>query len=72
MTELLTKAFQEASKLPREMQDELAQRLLDDLVGESQWDATLARSQNQLERLADKALAEFRAGKTLEMGIDEL
>jgi hypothetical protein len=36
MTELLTKAFQEASKLPHEIQDELARRLLDDLVGESQ------------------------------------
>lgn len=72
MTELLTRAFQEASKLPNEIQDELAQRLLDDLVGESQWDSTLARSDDQLDRLADKALAEFRAGKTLEMGFDEL
>jgi len=72
MTELPAKAFQEASKLSHQMQDELAQRLLDDLVGESQWDATLARSQDQLGRLADKALAEFRAGKTVKMGIDEL
>ncbi len=34
------------------------------------WDATLARSQNQLDRLADNALAEFRAGKTSEMSLD--
>ncbi len=72
MTELLVKAFQEASKLSHEMQDELAQRLLDDLLGESKWDSTLARSQDQLDKLADKALAEFRAGRTVEMGIDEL
>ncbi len=72
MTELLSKAFEEASKLPHEMQDELARRLLDDLVGESQWDATLAKSQDRLDRLAEKALVEFRAGRTLEMGFDEL
>lgn len=72
MAKLLAKAFQETSKLSHEMQDELAQRLLDDLVGKTQWDTTLERSQDQLGRLADKALAEFRAGKTVEMGIDEL
>jgi hypothetical protein len=72
MTELMTKAFQEASKLSHQMQDEVARRMLDDLAGESQWDATLERSQSQLDELADKAVAEFRAGKTQEMGFDEL
>lgn len=72
MTELLTKAFEEVSKLPHEMQDEVAQRILVDLAGEMRWDETLARSQDLLERLADEALDDLRAGRTQEMGIDEL
>ena len=34
MTQRLTKAFQEASRLPEELQDELAERLLEDIEGE--------------------------------------
>ncbi len=64
MTELLEKAFAEASKLPQEAQDMLARMLLDDLAAEEKWDETFARSQDKLARLADEALAEYRAGKT--------
>ncbi len=72
MTRLLTQAFEQAAKLPPAIQNDLARRLLDDLIAESKWDQTLARTQNQLERLADEALEELRAGSTREMGIDEL
>lgn len=72
MTELLAKAFAEVSKLPREMQDEVAQRILADLAGEMRWDNALARSQGLLERLADEALDDLRSGRTRKMGIDEL
>lgn len=72
MTRLLTKAFEEASKLPQTMQDQLGQQILEDLAGELQWNETLAASQDQLERLADEALEDLRAGRTREMGFDEL
>ena len=72
MTELLIKAFEKASKLPPEAQDDIARQILEDLVAESKWDETLAGSQDQLEKLAEQALAEFKAGRTLEMGFDEL
>lgn len=72
MTELLAKAFAEVSKLPQELQDEVAQRILADLAGEMKWDDTLARSQNLLERLADEALDDLRSGRTRQVGIDEL
>ncbi len=72
MTQLLAKAFEEASRLPETLQDEIAQQLLDDIHGEAKWDQTLARSSDQLEKLADKALADFKAGRTRQMGIDEL
>ena len=64
MTELLEKAFAEASKLPQEAQDMLAKMLLDDLAAEEKWDETFAGSQDELAALADEALAEYRSGRT--------
>ena len=64
MTELLEKAFAEASKLPPEEQDFLAQILLDDIASEELWEQSFARSQDKLVRLADEALVEHRLGKT--------
>ena len=72
MTRLLAKALEEASRLPETLQDEIAERLLDDIHGEEQWDQTLARSADALEKLADRALADFKAGRTKQMGFDEL
>lgn len=64
MTELLEKAFAEASKLPQEAQDMLARMLLDDLVAEEKWADAFAKSQNELTRLAGEALDEYKSGKT--------
>ncbi|HLL14724.1 MAG TPA: hypothetical protein VK388_06650 [Pyrinomonadaceae bacterium] len=64
MTELLEKAFAEASKLPQEAQDMLARMLLDELVAEEKWDDAFAKSQNELARLAGDALDEHKSGKT--------
>ncbi len=64
MTKLLEKAFAEASKLPHEAQDMLAQTLLDDLAAEEKWDDAFANSQDKLASLADEALAEYESGKT--------
>ncbi len=64
MTKLLEKAFSEASKLPEEDQNALAEMLLDDLASEGRWAAALAGSQSELAALADEALAEFRRGDT--------
>lgn len=72
MTGLLTKALGEAEKLPRDLQDELARQLLEDIEGELRWDETLEKSHNQLSTLADRALEEFKAGRTRKMGFDEL
>ena len=67
MTELLEKAFAEASKLPQEAQDMLAKMLLDDLAAEEKWDETFAKTQDKLAVLADEALAEYRSGRTKEL-----
>lgn len=64
MTELLEKAFNEASKLPHEDQDALAEMLLNDLASEERWANAFIGSQNALSSLADEALAEFERGVT--------
>ena len=72
MTELLEKAFRLASRLPQDLQDQLAAELLQELADEQRWDETLSASAPELERLADQALEEHRQGSTIEQGIDEL
>jgi len=72
MTELLEKAFRLASKLPQDLQDQLAAELLQELADEQRWEETLSASAPELERLADQALEEYRQGSTIEQGIDEL
>lgn len=64
MTRLLEKAFEEASKLPEEEQDALAEMLLNDLASEERWAEAFAKSQDQLALLAKEAVAEFKQGKT--------
>ena len=64
MTELLEKAFAEASRLSEEDQNALAAMLLKDLAAEELWDGALADSQDKLAALAREALAEFGRGET--------
>lgn len=64
MTELLKKAFSEASKLPSSVQNLIAERLLKDIEAEEKWDETFAETQEELSQLADEALEDFKKGKT--------
>lgn len=70
MTELLKKAFEEASKLPVEDQKLFASFLLAELESERRWDDLFAHSQDQLEKLTDEALREDNAGISEELIID--
>ena len=72
MTELLTQALEQASKLPDQLQDDLAQQILEDIESESQWQQTLSEPQTELEALAAKALEDSEAGRTKQVGFDEL
>lgn len=64
MTKLLEKAFSEASKLPTTEQEALGAWILEELAAESTWNTAFLGSQEALERLADEALIEHRAGHT--------
>lgn len=72
MTILLEQVFKKASALPEDIQNVLATEFLQEIEWESQWDATIEKSQDALEKLTLTAMAEHKKGKTREMGFDEL
>ncbi len=72
MTKLLAEAIDKVSKLPEDMQEEIALQLIEDVDSELKWDQAFANSQDQLAKLADKALEDFKAGRVKKMGFDEL
>jgi len=72
MTNKLKKAFEAASKLPPADQDALAAAILEEVKVEGLWDATFAKQPGVLERLADEALEEHRAGRTRPLEPGEL
>jgi hypothetical protein len=72
MTKVLEKAFDEASKLSENEQNELGEWLLAELKSEHEWSQAFARSQDVLADLARKALAEHRRGETKELDPDDL
>ena len=72
MTELLEKAFEEASKLPELEQNALAKRLLNELRAEKKWEKAFANSEDILSRLADEAIEEHKQGRTKPLDIDGL
>ena len=64
MTKLLGKALQEVEKLPASEQDAMAAIVLEELASEQRWAESFARSQDKLAKLAEEALAEYKAGRT--------
>lgn len=72
MTQSLTYAFNKASSLSTEIQDALAQEIIEAIEAEAQWDNSLAQSRDQLEKMASKVLEKHRIGKTKKLGFDEI
>jgi hypothetical protein len=64
MTKLLEKALQEVAKLPASDQDAVATILLEELASEQRWADAFVNSQDQLAKLAEEALAEYKTGRT--------
>jgi hypothetical protein len=72
MTELLEKAFAQASGLPEEDQNSFATWILAELSSERRWAKTFAQSGDKLAGLAAEALREHAEGRTQELDPDEL
>jgi 2,3-bisphosphoglycerate-independent phosphoglycerate mutase len=63
MTSLLEKALRKAGRLPESEQDRIAQVILDEIEEEARWQASFARSQDQLAALAAAARDEIARGE---------
>ena len=72
MTELLEQAIALLKNLPVNDQNAIAAMILEELEDEDQWDATFAKSQDTLAKLAAEAMAEYRAGTTQELDPETL
>ncbi|PZN80214.1 MAG: hypothetical protein DM484_10365 [Candidatus Methylumidiphilus alinenensis] len=66
------KVIQQASTLPIEVQDEIAEQWLEDIENEMGWQKTLQQPQERLSELARLALLQSSQGKTLAKGFDEI
>ena len=64
MTQLLEQAYARTAQLPEPEQDTIASLILEEIEDEAEWNRKFAASGDALSRLAQKALAEHRAGKT--------
>ncbi len=74
MTDLLQRAFKVASELPEEQQDMLAQILLDEIESERKWDELFCRPESEelLNRMAEETLADYNAGLTEPLNLEDL
>ena len=72
MTEALQRALEVVRQQPDDIQDMIAQLILEELQAEERWDELLAspKSATLLEQMAEQARKEYRAGRTHD--IDEL
>ena len=67
MTSTLETAIQKTAALSEDEQDWVGRLILDTLQDEQEWDRQFAASHEMLVSMADKALAEYRAGRTREL-----
>jgi hypothetical protein len=64
MTKALEEVLRQVSKLPEAEQDALAEAIKAEIGAEKDWDKSFAGSLDVLDRLADEAIADHRAGRT--------
>ena len=72
VTKRFEKVIDKVGKLPAEEQDALAEWILEELADEQRWQESFAKSQNTLEKMADKALQEHERGNTSPLVLSEL
>ncbi len=70
MTKLLEQAFAQASALPVDQQNAIANWLIEEIESERLWDESFAKSQDLLAEMGAKALEEHRRGETEDMEYD--
>ncbi len=72
MTQLLEKAFEKATALPPELQDEFGALFIAEMESELRWQKSFDQSKDMLARMGQEAIEDYRAGRTSEIGWDKL
>lgn len=72
MGQLLERAIEEARKLPEEDQETLAWVMLEEIDDQRRWDEVFAQPSEVIERMAEEALEDHRAGRTEPLDPDKL
>ena len=72
MTSWLEESYNRIAQLPETEQDTIAALIFDELEEDAQWNRKFAASGDVLSRLAQIALTEYQAGKTLPFDPDTL
>jgi hypothetical protein len=73
MGKLLERAIEEAHKLSEDDQEAIGAWLLAEIESERRWDELFSRPASAtLERMAEEALADYRAGRTSPLDPDRL
>jgi hypothetical protein len=72
MSNRFEKVIQQASTLPVEIQDEIAEQWMEDIENEMNWQKTLQQPQERLSELAREALRQSARGETVVNGFDEI
>ena len=71
MTKLLEKAIKEVSQLPEDEQDTFGALILEEMASEERWTEAFGNSHDQLAKLAEEAITEFRSGQTKPLSLDD-
>ena len=74
MNNLLKEAFEKAGELPDKKQKMLGAIILMEIESDAKWDELLATPESQawLEKMAEEARAEHRAGRTKPLRLEDL
>lgn len=72
MTQLVEQAIARSKTLSTNQQDAIAAMILEEIEDEQRWDSSFARSPDVLAKLASEAMAEHRAGNTIELNPETL
>ena len=72
MTRSLEQAFEAASQLASDEQDELAAQMLREIAWEKKWEPTLADDPQKLRLLVEQARQDIKAGRVQELRVDDL
>lgn len=72
MPELLHEAYLAISRLSKADQEAIAAMILEEIASEDRWQQTLARTPQDLQKLAEEARKEHEAGGTMPLDPDVL